>query len=84
MLSKAKANVGKLKDVLTSLYGDSILQGAHDAAQAAGGAIVASLKDVSESVPKGYWDAWVPGYGKAAEEAADGGMRAMLDKRGRV
>jgi SPP1 gp7 family putative phage head morphogenesis protein len=80
VLSKAKANVGKLKDVLTSLYGDSFLTGAHDAAQAAGGSVVASLKDVSESVPKGYWDAWTPGFGAAAEAAADGGMRAMLDK----
>jgi uncharacterized protein YoaH (UPF0181 family) len=68
--------------VLSELYGDSMLQGAHDAAHAAGGTIVASLKDVSEQVPADYWDQWEPGFGRAAADAADGGMRQMLEDAG--
>jgi hypothetical protein len=74
-----KASEAELEKVLTELYGDSMLQGAHDAAHAAGGTIVASLKDVSEQAPKDYWDQWTPGFGRAAADAADGGMREMLE-----
>jgi SPP1 gp7 family putative phage head morphogenesis protein len=82
VLSKAKANVGKLKDALTSLYGDGLLRGAHDAAHAVGATIVTSLHDVSESVPADYWSAWTPGYGQAAAQAAEGGMKDLLDQAG--
>ena len=79
---KAKADISELEKVLTELHGDSLLQGAHDAAEAAHVPVVASLADVADSVPGGYWDSWVPGYGEAAAQAADGGMRALLDGAG--
>ena len=79
---KAKASTGDLEKLLTELHGDSLLQGAHDAAEAAHVPVVASLADVADSVPGGYWDSWVPGYGEAAAQAADGGMRALLDEAG--
>ena len=74
-----KASTTELEKIMRELYGDSMLQGAHDAAHAAGGTIVASLKEVSEALPADYWDNWVPGNGAAAELAADGGMRTMLE-----
>jgi SPP1 gp7 family putative phage head morphogenesis protein len=73
------AKPSELKSVLTMLYGDSFLQGTHDAAQAAGGKIAASLQGVT-GWPGDYWDAWKPGYGQAASQAADGGMRALLGR----
>lgn len=81
-LESGEANTGDLRTVLDALYGDSLLQGAHDAALATGGTVVASLKDVEASVPSSYWSEWKPGYGQAAASAADGGMRAMLDEAG--
>jgi len=79
-LAAKKLSTVDLEKVLSELYGDSMLQGAHDAAHAAGGTVVASLKDVSEQVPADYWDQWVPGNGAAAAQAVDGGMRALLDQ----
>jgi SPP1 gp7 family putative phage head morphogenesis protein len=75
---QARAQTGALETVVRSLYGDSMLQGAHDAAQAANGPLVASLCGLT--MPEDYWDAWTPGYGQAAAQAADGGMRDLLDK----
>lgn len=77
-LQSAGVSVTDLQKVMEGLYGDAMLQGAHDAAAAAGGTVAASLKDVVP--PAGYWDAWTPGYGAAAVKAADGGMRAMLEQ----
>src|SRR6202453_1151811 len=77
---KNKASIKELVKVLRELYGDSMLAASHDAAHAAGGTIAASLGDVSKDVPKDYWSNWKPGFGEAADKAADGGMRAMLDK----
>ncbi len=77
-LKGAGVSATDLQKVIEGLYGDSFLTGSHDAAAAAGGTVAASLKDVSP--PAGYWDAWTPGYGAAAAQAADGGMRAMLEQ----
>ena len=73
-------STAELDKVLTELYGDSFLQGAHDAAHAAGADIVASLRDVTAAPSAQYWNNWKPGYGAAAAKAADGGMREMLDR----
>jgi SPP1 gp7 family putative phage head morphogenesis protein len=77
-LAGKAANSAELKKILYRLYGDSFLQGTHEAAQAAGGSIVSSLQGVS-GMPEDYWSKWTPGYGEAAAKAADGGMREMLD-----
>jgi SPP1 gp7 family putative phage head morphogenesis protein len=73
------AKPAALKAVVTNLYGDSFLQGAHDAAVAAGSPVVASLKGVDASLPESYWGGWEPGHAEAAAKAVDGGMRDMLD-----
>jgi len=78
-LESAKNNPTKLKKLLVQLHGDSILQGAHDAARASGTPIVSSLKEVTADLPTSYWDKWEPGHAEAAAAAADGGMREMLD-----
>jgi SPP1 gp7 family putative phage head morphogenesis protein len=76
----AAGDPSALQDALTALYGDSYLQGTHDAAHAAGGAVVASLTDVSLQPDAAYWDKWAPGYGEAAAQAADGGLKELLDQ----
>ena len=68
-----------LARLLPSLYGDAYLQGAHEAAHAAGGTIVASLKGVTAQLPDDYWNQWTPGYGEAAAKTADGGLARLLD-----
>lgn len=78
-LAAKAANSAELKQILYTLYGDSFLQGAHDAAAAAGGNIVSSMGTVT-GMPADYWDKWEPGYGDAAARAADGGMRDLLDE----
>ena len=78
-LRAAAANPAELEKVLHALSGDAFLQNAHAAAHAAGSSIVASLAGVT-GMPDDYWNKWTPGYGEAAANAADGGMRAMLDK----
>jgi SPP1 gp7 family putative phage head morphogenesis protein len=77
-LTSAVGSSSELKTVLYSLYGDSFLQGAHDAALAVGGSPTTGVHGVT-GMPDGYWDKWQPGYGEAAARAADGGMREMLD-----
>jgi SPP1 gp7 family putative phage head morphogenesis protein len=74
-----RVQTAELAPVLRALYGDSFLQGAHDAAEAAHGQVVVSLRGFT-GMPADYWDAWKPGWGEAAAQAADGGMRELLDK----
>lgn len=81
-LGTAEASGKELEALLAELHGDSFLQGAHDAAHAAGGTVVSSLQDVTEQAPAAYWDEWTPGLGEAASAAADGGMRALLEEAG--
>jgi SPP1 gp7 family putative phage head morphogenesis protein len=78
-LQAAAANPEALKSVLTKLYGDAALQGAHEAAHAAGGVVVSSLQSVTAELPDDYWDKWQPGWGEAAAQDADGGLRTLLD-----
>lgn len=71
-----------LERAVRSLWGDAMLQGAHDAAHAAGSTIVGSLQGLSAAVQSDYWTAWQPGHGEAAANAADGAMRGLLDEAG--
>lgn len=80
VLESEGASTDELHTVLVAMYGDGFLQGAHDAMAAAGGDVLTSLADAMAAPAAGYWDAWTPGYGQAAAQAADGGMRALLDK----
>lgn len=80
-LEGAAASPTALEKVLTSLYGDSFLQGSHDAAVASGASVVGSLAGTVDVLPDSYWDAWKPGHGDAAARVADGGLKDLLDKR---
>jgi hypothetical protein len=77
-LEAASTSPKALESALRELYGDGFLQGAHDAAAAAHGSILASLTDIAAQPDAAYWDAWVPGYGEAAALVADGGMADLL------
>src|ERR1019366_178310 len=63
VLQAAAAKLSQLKTVLQSLHGDSFLQGAHDAAAAAGGDVPESLVKLSTAAPESYWNTWEPGRG---------------------
>ncbi|MGO9903480.1 MAG: phage minor head protein [Solirubrobacteraceae bacterium] len=65
---------------ITELQGDAALQGAHEAAHAAGGTIVSSLQGVTEQLPDSYWSTWEPGFGAAAAKDAAGGLKELLDQ----
>jgi SPP1 gp7 family putative phage head morphogenesis protein len=69
-----------LRELLAELYGDAALQGAHEAAHAAGATIVSSLHSVTLQLPEHYWDTWEPGWGAAAAKDAQGGLKALLDE----
>ena len=81
---KAALKPAKLKPILEALYGDSFLQGGHDAARAAGATVAHSLQGVSSAPSEDYWSKWVPGHGAAASQAADGAMRDLLDQAGQT
>lgn len=83
-LEAGSANSNDLATVLDALHGEGLLQGAHDAAAASGGTVAASLKGVEAAPASSYWNDWKPGYGEAASQAADGGMRDMLDQAGQT
>ena len=81
-LEAASTDPAALEAALRELYGDGFLQGAHDAAAAAKGSLLASLTDIAAQPDAAYWDSWEPGFGEAAALAADGGMASMLDNAG--
>ena len=71
-------DAAELTELLRELYGDAYLAGAHVASEQHGGGavIVSNLGSVSAGID---WDNWEPGWGEAADKAADGGLRQMLD-----
>ena len=79
VLEGGKGSTDALRRLLAELYGDAGLQGAHEAAHAAGGQVVASLQGVTTQLPDSYWDAWQPGWGDAAAKVAGGGLKQLLD-----
>lgn len=69
----AAGNYAPLLEILTELYGDSYIAGAHAAAAAAvaagaSGAVVASGFGALDGQIS--WDSWSPGWGEAANELA--------------
>lgn len=76
----AISRAGGLKDVLTGLYGDGALQAAHAAAEATGSKLPSVYATVTQGAPADYWSAWTPGWGEAAAQASDGGLRTLLDQ----
>jgi SPP1 gp7 family putative phage head morphogenesis protein len=70
-----------LRTLLAEMYGDAALQGAHEAAHAAGATIVSSLQGVTEQLPGSYWSTWEPGqWSAAAAQVADGRLKDVLDQ----
>jgi hypothetical protein len=69
-----------VSNLLQHLYGDASIQGTVEAARASGGVVVSALRNTINQLPDDYWDKWQPGYGKAAAQYSDGGMRALLEK----
>jgi 8-oxo-dGTP pyrophosphatase MutT (NUDIX family) len=71
----------ELRKLIASVGVDGYQAGAHAAAQQITSAAVVQVTGVGEtgSVPID-WDNWVPGNTAAAEKAANGGMRALLDE----
>lgn len=73
-------NLEPLKNVMKELYGNSFLQGVHDAAKAAGSDVwVNIVKGFGVAPPESYWDAWTPGSVDFANTSWDGGLKVLLD-----
>lgn len=80
VLQGGRGDLEALKALITELQGDAALQGAHEAAHAAGATIAASLQGVTEQLPDSYWSTWEPGFGAAAAKDAAGGLKELLDQ----
>lgn len=76
ILAAARRNTEPLKKVLTRLYGDAYMQGAHTAAQAAHGEMPPWTNAVV--LPDGYWEHWTPGVGEEAVGVAGPGLSDLL------
>lgn len=63
----------KLQKILSALYADSYLAGAHTAGSS--GEVLASYESIDAGI---NWDSWTPGYPDAALQAADGGLSDLL------
>lgn len=79
VLRQHAGSTAELEAVLRQLHGDGFLQGAHDAAHAAGATIVGSLQGVTSQLPADYWTVWQAGYGDAASALAQGGLLDLLE-----
>lgn len=79
MLAAGRKALRKLHDVLTRLYGDAYMQGAHEAAEAASGEMPPWTRAVP--VPEGYWHHWEPGIGREASNVAGGALSDILRQR---
>lgn len=73
--------VERMKLILTELHGDAALQGAHEAAAAAGGQPPRWIRPAMTGLPDGYWNDWQPGWGQAAAQLADGGLKRLLERQ---
>jgi SPP1 gp7 family putative phage head morphogenesis protein len=77
-------NTGPLKKVLQGLYGESWLQGLHDAGKVIGKPTIAMslIKGMEVEPPESYWDSWRPGSVDLAKIATSGGLGDLLDAAG--
>ncbi|HVA05512.1 MAG TPA: hypothetical protein VNG12_02105, partial [Acidimicrobiales bacterium] len=78
-LMQAPRMLTALRRLLTRIYGDAYMQGAHEAAEASGGSMPPWTATVT--VPPGYWDNWGPGAGEAASQVGGGGLAQLLIER---
>lgn len=80
---KSAFDSSTLAEILTHLRGDARLQGALEAAVAAGANVVSDLQCVVNQLPSNYWDSWKPGFGEAAarelERGADERIQGLTD-----
>lgn len=74
--------VGRLTQIFRSMWGDAALQAAHTASEQVGAVIGGTFSSLTQELPDDYWSNWRPGWGEAADQLADGGMRDMLDQAG--
>ena len=79
ILAAAPHALAKLRQVLTRLYGDAYMQGAHSAAQAAHGEMPPWTNAVP--IPEDYWTHWEPGVGEEAAKIGGGSLSEILRQR---
>jgi ADP-ribose pyrophosphatase YjhB (NUDIX family) len=84
ILRDAPRNTRNLDQVISELYGDGILQGAHEAAQATGpeAKLPSGVAEAAAALPSDYWSNWTPGHGGGAASVAEGGLAQLLRDRG--
>lgn len=68
--------------VVSALYADAYLQGAHEASDASGGSMPPWT--VALSLPEDYWTGWTPGVARAAQSVAGTGLAQLLAEAGVV
>jgi SPP1 gp7 family putative phage head morphogenesis protein len=74
--------ISGLTQTLRSLWGDAALQATHTASEQLGAIMGGTYSSLMQELPADYWSNWTPGWGDAAAQLADGGMRNMLDQAG--
>jgi 8-oxo-dGTP pyrophosphatase MutT (NUDIX family) len=71
-----------LVGVVSALYADAYLQGAHEASEAANGSMPPWAGALS--LPENYWEDWTPGVARAAQSLAGTGLAQLLADAGVV
>jgi hypothetical protein len=79
ILTTAARKFGPLRSVLTALYGDAYIQGAHEGAVTSGGEMPPWTSALD--IPSGYWTNWTPGVGESASQMAGGSLATLLADR---
>ena len=78
----ALADTADLERIIRQVIVDGYLTGGHGAIDQVGAAAVVAPDETGRLITTVNWDAWAPGDTAAAEQAADGGLRALLDQAG--
>lgn len=79
ILARAVRRTTNLAATLGALYGDGYVQGAKEAATAAGGHLPPSIAAAASEIPNGDW---VPGTADEVVAQASGGLAELLANRG--
>jgi SPP1 gp7 family putative phage head morphogenesis protein len=72
--------ISGLTQTFRSLYGDAALQATRAASEQLGTVIGGTFASLTRELPADYWSNWTPGWGEAAAQVADGGLRNLLDQ----
>lgn len=80
LLRLAQRGLQALRSAIARIYGEGYMQGSHEAAQAADGAMPPWT--VTVPIPADYWETWTPGVGEQAATQAQGGLAALLRDEG--